>query len=51
MSFNEFTTSNLEPEELAEIFMLNYERPSDKSEETINSRVEQARKWFEYFND
>lgn len=44
LSFKQFTTSNESPEYLAQAFLLNYERPDDK---TQPQRSTQARKWFD----
>lgn len=45
MSFEEFSTSHLTPEYLAEIFLRCYERPADQNQP---NRGTQARKWYEY---
>ena len=50
MTFAEFTISTLAVEELAVIFMLNYERPNDKSLEKQQERKDKALKWFNFFD-
>jgi hypothetical protein len=49
MTFSEFTQSTKSLEELAAVFMLNYERPGDKSKEKQAERGSNARKWYNYF--
>lgn len=48
MSFREFTTSKLPAGYLGKVFMLNYERPGDKSIANQNLRAKQAEKWYEF---
>lgn len=43
----EFMTSLDSPEDLAETFLYNYERPADPSS-SVNARRTQARAWFDY---
>ena len=47
MTFAEFSTSNASPEELAQAFLYNYERPADLNQP---NRSTQARSWFDYLN-
>lgn len=47
ISFLEFKTSEQTPEYLAEVFLNNYERPSNRNQPL---RSKNARKWFDYFN-
>lgn len=45
MSFSEFAHSNASPEELAQVFLYNYERPADLDQP---NRSTQARAWYTY---
>lgn len=47
MTFSEYVVSTLSPEELARIFVYNYERAGDVH---MDNRTTAARKWFNYLN-
>ncbi len=48
MTFEEYKSSNLSAETLALVFHSHYERSSD-TQELLNERMANARKWFEFF--
>ena len=48
MSYQQFRTSTRSPEELALIFLINYERPANTNQP---DRQMQARYWYNYLRD
>jgi hypothetical protein len=49
MTFEEFTQSTMDVEDLTAIFMLSYERPRNQSKEKQLERSQQGRYWYDYF--
>lgn len=50
MTFKQFTQSTMSAYDLGIVFMLNYERPANKTEGNKNKRGNNANYWYQFFS-